>query len=147
MERSIRQTAERGRQHGKYIAMNILDHLSMKWKITLLLAAPVAGLGYSAWMTNSWIPMAFALTGIIVGLFVDHGICKSLKEIEQALKGIAKGNYDPFIMTSASDEVGQLAQVLESVQESIHGSQVTSHINEKMQILAQEKRNYLGNTT
>jgi len=86
---------------------------SIKLKLALLLTvSAAAGLTYFALATN-WLPIVTSATALGVGLLTSqvlaHGMTSPLREMTEAARAMARGDYTRRIRATSRDEVGELA--------------------------------------
>lgn len=71
--------------------------------------------------TTILISAIVSILALVVGVFIiikfSNALTKPIKEIEQAIEEMAKGNYDIDISVKSKDEIGQMAEGLSSMLE------------------------------
>ena len=91
-----------------------IPSIKAKWSIVIVAAVAVTALmsligfrlGWPVWVR----PMIAGALALLMVQFLAHGMTFPLREMAASAKAMAKGDYSRTVETTATDEVGQLAE-------------------------------------
>lgn len=86
---------------------------SFKLKVSLVVGLSLTACSVAFWAASSW-PFRYALlTALVVALLVTqivaHGMTSPLRQMTEAARAMASGDYDRQVRATSRDEVGELA--------------------------------------